>query len=139
MSLASRYPVTIEWGHCDPAQIVFYPNYFVWFDAALRHLVEKAGWPYERLRERFGIIGLPLAEASIRFRRPSRFGQALEIQSRVEAWEERRFTVRHQAYRGDTLLLEGSEVRICGRVHPEDPERIVAIPVPEEFKEAFAV
>ncbi|HIL88646.1 MAG TPA: acyl-CoA thioesterase, partial [Deltaproteobacteria bacterium] len=26
------YPVRIGWGDCDPAQIVFYPNYFAWFD-----------------------------------------------------------------------------------------------------------
>jgi len=32
---------TVEFGDCDPAQIVFYPNYFRWMDAAsLRALCE---------------------------------------------------------------------------------------------------
>lgn len=137
MKLVATYPVTIEWGDCDPAQIVFYPNYFVWFDAAMTALLEEAQWPYTRLYERFGIIGLPLAEASARFYRPSRFRQRLEIRSSVEQWEERRFTVLHQAYRDDVLLLEGREVRICGKPHPEDPQRLQAVPIPPEFKEAF--
>lgn len=137
MSLESSYHVTIEWGDCDPAEIVFYPNYFAWCDAAFTRLIEGAGWPYARLRHDLGLIGLPLAEASMRFLRPSRFRQTLEIRSRVEAWEERRFTVLHQAWRDDALLLEGREVRICARPHPEDPQRIAAVPVPFAFKEAL--
>ncbi|HEX7045190.1 MAG TPA: thioesterase family protein [Burkholderiales bacterium] len=137
MSLVSAYSVTVEWGDCDPAQIVFYPNYFAWFDAAMTALLERAGWPYARLNDELGIIGLPLAEASARFLRPNRFRQRFEIRSRVEQWEERRFTVLHQAYRDDVLLLEGREVRICGKPHPEDPQRLQAVPIPQAFKEAF--
>lgn len=137
MALVSSYQVRVEWGDCDPAQIVFYPNYFVWFDAATRALIEAAHWPYARLAERFGIVGLSLAAASVRFLRPSRFGQVIEIRSRIEDWQERRFTVLHQGYRDDALLLEGREVRICGQAHPEDPQRLIAIPIPQEFKEAF--
>lgn len=137
MSLVSSYAVSVEWGDCDPAQIVFYPKYFEWFDAATNGLLELGGWPYARLLERFGIIGLPLAEASARFLRPSRFRQRLEIKTSVERWEERRFTVLHQAYRDAVLLLEGRETRICGKLHPDDPQRLQAVPIPPEFKEAF--
>ncbi|HEX9812384.1 MAG TPA: thioesterase family protein [Burkholderiales bacterium] len=137
MALVSVYPVAIEWGDCDPAQIVFYPKYFEWFDAAMTALLEAGGWPYARLHERFGIIGLPLAEASARFLHPNRFRQRFEIESSVERWEERRFTVLHQAYRDDVLLLEGRETRICGKPHPDDAQRLHAIPIPPQFKEAF--
>jgi 4-hydroxybenzoyl-CoA thioesterase len=137
MSLVSSYTVTVEWGDCDPAQIVFYPKYFEWFDAAMTWLLEAGGWSYVRLLEDFGIIGLPLAEASARFLRPSRFRQRLEIRSSVERWEERRFTVLHQAYRDDVLLLEGRETRICGKPYPDDPQRLLAVPIPPEFREAF--
>lgn len=133
----STFPVTVEWGDCDPAEIVFYPRYFIWFDGAMRTLLEAAGWPYARLRERFGFIGLPLAEVSARFLRPSGFHQQFEIKSQVEKWDERRFTVLHQAYRDGALLLEGREVRFCGKRHPHDAQRLQAIPIPPEFKEAF--
>jgi 4-hydroxybenzoyl-CoA thioesterase len=137
MSLISTYRVNVEWGDCDPAQIVFYPNYFAWFDAATRAMYETARWPYARLCERFEIVGTPLAEASVKFLRPSRFGQHFELKSRVELWQESRFTVLHQAYRDDALLLEGREVRFFGQPHPENRERLRAIPIPAEFKEAF--
>jgi 4-hydroxybenzoyl-CoA thioesterase len=137
MALVSVHPVTIGWGDCDPAEIVFYPRYFEWFDVATMELIERGGWPYTRLHERFGIIGLPLAEASARFLRPSRFRQKLEIRSSVERWEERRFTVLHQAYRDEVLLLEGRETRFCGKPHPDDPRRLQAVPIPPEFRESF--
>src|SRR5438045_8025153 len=77
----------------------------------------------------------PLAEASVKFLRPSRFGQSLDLKSRVEAWQESRFTLLHQAYRDDALLLEGREVRFFGQAHPQNRERLGAIPIPLEFKE----
>ena len=41
MSLRHTTRFTVEFGDCDPAQIVFYPNYFRWMDAAsLRALCE---------------------------------------------------------------------------------------------------
>ena len=32
--LTSRHQVTIEWGDCDPAGIVYFPNYFRYFDGS---------------------------------------------------------------------------------------------------------
>ena len=29
-----EFHVDIAWGHCDPAGIIYYPNYVRWFDAA---------------------------------------------------------------------------------------------------------
>ena len=137
MSVISTYRVTVEWGDCDPAQIVFYPKYFAWFDAATRALYTAGNWSYERLCKQFDVVGTPLAEASVRFLRPTRFGQSFEIKSRIEQWQENRFTVLHQAYRDDVLLLEGREVRFFGQPRADDRERLRAIPIPMEFKEAF--
>ena len=41
--LINRRTIRIEWGDCDPAGIVFYPQYFKWFDAAAAALVAAAG------------------------------------------------------------------------------------------------
>ncbi len=43
--LVSRRTITIEWGDCDPADIVFYPNYFRWFDASTANHFQAAGLP----------------------------------------------------------------------------------------------
>ncbi len=43
MGLVNRRAVTIEWGDCDPAGIVFYPRYFAMFDASTAALFAVAG------------------------------------------------------------------------------------------------
>jgi len=35
--------IDIEWGDCDPARIVFYPNFFAWFYRRTTHLFRAAG------------------------------------------------------------------------------------------------
>ena len=35
----------IEWGDCDPAGIVFFPNYSRWMDAASHHFFVRCGLP----------------------------------------------------------------------------------------------
>ena len=40
--LVNSRQVEIEFGDCDPAGIVYYPNYFRMFDAATAHLFEAA-------------------------------------------------------------------------------------------------
>ena len=43
MPLSSRHDVTVEWGDCDPAGIVYYPSYFRWCDQASHRLLLAAG------------------------------------------------------------------------------------------------
>ena len=55
MSDAARtsvLPVRVEFGHCDPAGIVWYPNFYEWFDAASHRLAERAGDGLHALRAR---------------------------------------------------------------------------------------
>ena len=30
--LTSRRTIRVAWGECDPADIIFYPRYFEWFN-----------------------------------------------------------------------------------------------------------
>lgn len=137
MSYVSRYPVTIEWGDCDPARIVFYPNYFVWFDRGAHHLMDALGLGHDALIAHYGVVGAPIAEASARFLVPSEYRQTLVIESSVESCEGKRFTVLHRGVRDGTLLLEGREVRFLGAPHPEHKGRLRAIPIPPEIVARF--
>ena len=131
--------MTVQWGDCDPAAIVFYPKYFYWFDSASHALFDRIIAPKAELLQRFGIIGFPLAEASARFLRPSRVGQAIEIESEVVSCSEKRFTVAHRCTRNGELLLEGKEVRFVGRLDPDDPQRLRSIALPADLVIAFGL
>ena len=40
--LTNTRTIRIQWGDCDPAGIVFYPNFFRWMDAATWHFFDAA-------------------------------------------------------------------------------------------------
>ena len=59
--LANTHLVTVEWGHCDPAGIVYFPNYFTYFDASTNALFLRAlGCNKFEMLKRYGIVGIPL-------------------------------------------------------------------------------
>ena len=54
--LVNRRRLRIEWGQCDPAGIVFYPQYFIIFDSSTGWLFERTGLSPREMREKYGIV-----------------------------------------------------------------------------------
>lgn len=131
----SRRRIRVDWGDCDPAGIVFYPNYFRWFDACTAVLFEAAGLALPQLYRDHGLKGFPLLDAKASFSGSSAFGDELDCESGVADWAAKTFTVRHRLLRAGTLLVEGAELRVCAVPHPDDPGRIKAAPIPAVVKE----
>ncbi len=128
----------VEFGDCDPAQIVFYPNYFRWMDSASRHFFVAAGVPsWHALEAKTGIIGTPLVEASARFLRSATYGDRIAVETTIAEWRTKTFVMAHVVRRGSDVLVEGQEIRIFARRHPDDPKRIQAVAPPEEVKHLF--
>ena len=83
-SFIFRRQLTIEWGQCDPAGIVFNSRFFEMFDISTWLLFEAAlGVKPHELAETFGIIGIALVDARANFLKPAKFGDVVEIASRV--------------------------------------------------------
>jgi 4-hydroxybenzoyl-CoA thioesterase len=136
----NRRAVTIEWGDCDPAGIVFYPRYFAMFDASTAALFKAAlrYGKFEMLR-RFEIIGYPMVDTGARFFVPSRFGDVIEIETQVTAFRRSSFDVAHRVLRADgQLAIEARETRVWAARHPDDPERINGVVIPGEVVEALS-
>lgn len=134
--LVSRRTFRVQWGECDAARIVFYPNYFIWFDEATAALVEKAGLSQRIMAEAAG-VGIPLVDARASFIIPASHGDELAIESFVERWGNKSFTVRHRIYKDGALAAEGYETRIWGTRDPADERRLKAMPIPAEIKARF--
>ncbi len=131
MSFRHTTEFTVEFGDCDPARIVFYPNFFRWMDAASRHFFTAAGVPSWHETERTdGILGTPLVDASARFLRPATFGDRIAVDTSIAEWRGRSFAMAHVIRRAGEVLVEGQEVRIFARRHPDDPARIQAVAAP---------
>jgi 4-hydroxybenzoyl-CoA thioesterase len=129
------YEVQVMFGDCDPAGIVFFPNYCKWMDASSLHFFMECGLPpWRELVKTRGIVGTPLLEIHTQFKRPATYGETLQIHTSVTEWNAKTFRHRHLVMRGDALLCEGTELRAFVVHPPEDPSRIKAIPIPEDIK-----
>ena len=135
MSKTVVYEVQVMFGDCDPAGIVFFPNFSKWMDAAsLNFFVQCGVPPWRELVKTTGIIGTPLLEIHTKFSQPATYGETLRVHTSVEEWRAKVFIHRHIVKRDDVLLCEGTETRaFCQRV-PGDPDRIQAIAIPPEIK-----
>ena len=135
MSRSVVYEVEVMFGDCDPAGIVFFPNFSKWMDASSLHFFMKCGVPpWRELVKTTGIIGTPLLEVHVKFMRPATYGERLQVHTRIVEWRDKVFIHKHVVQRGDDILCEGTETRAFCVRHPEDPNRIKAIPVPEDIR-----
>lgn len=135
--LIHRRAVTIEWGDCDPAGIVFYPRYFAMFDASTAALFQAAlGMPKIRWTRRFGVLGIPMVDTRATFHIPSAHGDEVVIESRVAAFRRASFDVAHRLLKGEALAVECSETRVW-TAREAETGRIRAVPIPPEVIAAF--
>ena len=124
------HTVHVEFGDCDPAGIVWFPNFFRWIDAASRHFFVACGVPHwTETAKTLGVIGTPLVNTQTRFVASASYGDTLDIATRVSEWRTKSFVQAYTVTRGDTLILECEEVRIFGGKREDGS--LCALPVPE--------
>jgi 4-hydroxybenzoyl-CoA thioesterase len=128
----NRIRIRVEFGDCDPAQIVFYANYFRWFDNCTSALFRAAGLPLKELFQSRGVTGIPIVEAHARFIIPSAFGDELIAESCVSEWRKSSFVITHRFLREEALAMEGSETRVWTGAHPTEPHRLKSVPLPQD-------
>lgn len=134
--LASRHQVTVQWGDCDPAGIVYFPNYFSYFDASTNALFLRAlGFnKYEMIRK-YDIVGIPLVDVSARFILPSVFGEVVTIELSVAEIGRSSFRMLHRLLKDETLAVEGRETRVWVGRDPNNPDKLKGKPIPPEVVE----
>ena len=59
--------------------VVYYANYFVWFEVARADLLRTLGWTYREMEDS-GVF-LPVIEAQCDYRRPARYDDEVEIRT----------------------------------------------------------
>lgn len=103
----------VEWGETDAAAIVFYPNYFRWFDRATHDLFRQIGCPVEAIAERGYVI--PIIEAQARFRSSLKYGDEVRVRTWISEVRTRSFRVEHEVVCGDASVARGYEIRMWVR------------------------
>lgn len=129
--------VHIQFGDCDPAGIVYYPNYFRFFDNATASMLSAAfGKEKRNWLEHYGIAGIPMVDTGARFLKPSTFGDRVEIHSQITELGRSSFSVQHRLLRGADLAIEAHEKRVW--VVRDEAGAIRSAPLPDEVRELLS-
>jgi acyl-CoA thioester hydrolase len=126
----NEFQLRVNWGDTDKAGIVFYPNYFKWFDLAGHQFFRSIGLPHSQL-EREQII-LPLLDVRCSFEQPLYYDDIITIRTVVAEVNSKTIKLSHEVYRGERRTGYGYELR--GWVEAKDGQ-LRAVPVPEHVRQ----
>jgi 4-hydroxybenzoyl-CoA thioesterase len=130
----------IEWGECDPAGIVFYPNFFKMFDNATTLLFTAAlGMTKYQFLNKYDCAGYPMVDTRARFLSPARFGDDVTIETSVTEIKRSSFQVTHLLNNNGVLAVEGFETRVWTGRDPADPAKIRSQQIPAEVIEKLSL
>jgi 4-hydroxybenzoyl-CoA thioesterase len=124
---------TVRFADCDPAGIVFFPQYMVmlntlveeWFDDGLR--IPYAGLIGERR------TGLPTVRLEVDFTAVSRHGEVLTQRVGVARLGRSSLHVQHEFLGGSELRLRARQVLVCTSLLTHKPQ-----PLPDDVRDALA-
>ena len=134
--MSFRYDVTVAWGDCDEAGIVFYANYFYWFDSAFQALLRARGLGQRSIRTRFGALGTPIVETGAKFLGPVTYEDSLRIEAVIERWGTKSFRVAYRGFKDGAPVLEGFEARIWAV--PGEAGGLKSAAMPAAFRAALS-
>ena len=139
MPRVTTHRVAIQFGDCDPAGIVFFPNFARWMDAASLSFFMQCGLPpWRELAKTRGIVGTPVLEISTKFFKSATYGETITVTTHVEEWRAKVFVQVHRVTRAvgatEDLICEGREVRAFVKRDADNPDRLRAMPVPDDIK-----
>ena len=138
-SFTYRKQLTIEWGQCDPAGIVFNSRFFEMFDASTWQMFEAAlGVKPHELASAFGITGIPLVDVRANFIKAVKFGDIVDLTSRVSEFRRSSFDVEHRLSVGGEVAVEGGETRVWALCSKDDLEKIGGTAIPGEVIAKFS-
>lgn len=101
----------VPYADTDQMQVVYYANYFIYFERSRTDMLRDLGISYREVEER-GYI-LPVAEAHCKYKNPARYDDLLTFRSWVSELRGVRLTVKTQVWREETLLVEGEVTLAC--------------------------
>ena len=112
MPRTTLFNVDVHFGDCDPAGIVFFPNFSRWMDSASLAFFMACGVPpWRELVKTRGIVGTPLLEIHTKFIKAVTYGERITIATHVEEWRAKVFVQLHRVTRGDDVFPRESPMR----------------------------
>jgi 4-hydroxybenzoyl-CoA thioesterase len=127
--------IRVRFGDADPAGLVYYPVIFHYFHIAFEEFfAARCPVAYHRLmaEER---IGFPTVNAQTEFFAPLVYGDEVDIEVFVSRWGRTSATFEYSLRRASdgTLCARSTQVQVA-----MDLDRRRAVPIPDNYRQAFA-
>ena len=120
--------VRVRYQETDKMGVVYYANYFVWFEVARTEYLRSRGISYRHLEDK-GMY-LMVASASCQYKYPARYDDIIRIQSWVSKLKNSSLTFEYKLFLEDRLAATGESVHVC-------TDRVgKPIRIPEELRDA---
>lgn len=103
--------IPISFGHCDPAGIVFYPNYYRWFDQCFHRFLQARVGGHAALCAQLQAKGLGLMDTQARYPAPARDGDLMRLEMRVAEWGAKTLRLSYVGTVEDRVVVDGRELR----------------------------
>ncbi len=119
------------YGDTDQMGVVYYANYFTFFERGRTEMLRSVGFPYSRMEE-LGMF-LPVTEAKCRYFSPARYDDLLTLRSTVLELGRVRLRIGTQVRLNDKVLVSG-EVTLASVGADRRPTRVA-----KELEEACRI
>ncbi|SDI66857.1 acyl-CoA thioesterase [Paraburkholderia phenazinium] len=112
MSATFEMPVRIRFAHCDPAGIVFFPQYLVLTNALVEDwFTECLGIDYAHMIGQRR-VGLPIVKLDCEFSRPSRMGETVTLTLSVNSVGQRSIRIGIVGHCHDEVRFRAHQVLV---------------------------
>ena len=95
--------VRVRYAETDKMGIVYYANYFVWFEVARAELLRSLGWSYREM-ETAG-VSLPVIKAHCDYQRPARYDDELDVKTEGRMLSPVRMQFTYEVVRREDAAL----------------------------------
>jgi len=131
--MAFRTRVEVRFGDVDHAGIVFYPKFFIYFHEAFEQLFDDLHVAYHLLIDERH-IGFPTVHIDTDYKKPLKYGDALDIEVSVPRIGRRSATFRYVGYRHRDGQHACTAEITCACV---DMRTMTAIEIPDDLRRLF--
>ena len=106
--------VRVRYAETDAAGVVYYGNYLTYFEVVRVELLRALGHPITAI-EAEGVL-LPVVEARLKYLRPARLDDLLDVSVSVESIGPASFAFDYEVTRDGLLLVSGwTRLAVCER------------------------
>ena len=121
---------TIRFHHCDPAGIVFYPQFFYLLHEAQEDFLAHIGFPQHLLIQRG--VGVPIVDLKTEFLGMCRYGDDVTISLALSRLGNASIGMQYEINSGQLRKLKATAVIVYSQVPHGKP-----VSIPEDLRQAL--